>query len=70
MTQMNLRGSLQIAARHRQSVETEALPGTGLDSTALWSNSTSEARASAPATKKARFNKVVSIPRGSLQNSE
>jgi malate synthase len=37
MTQMNPRGGLQVAANLDQFVETEALPGTGLDSAAFWS---------------------------------
>ncbi|MFL9864845.1 malate synthase G [Paraburkholderia fungorum] len=37
MTQMNTRGGLQVAANLDQFVETEALPGTGLDSAAFWS---------------------------------
>jgi malate synthase len=37
MTQMNPRGGLQVAASLDQFVETEALPGTGLDSAAFWS---------------------------------
>jgi malate synthase len=37
MTQMNSRGALQVAATLDQFVETEALPGTGLDSAAFWS---------------------------------
>jgi malate synthase len=34
---MNSRGGLQVAANLDQFVETEALPGTGLDSAAFWS---------------------------------
>ncbi|OWJ60063.1 malate synthase G [Paraburkholderia caledonica] len=37
MTQMNPRGGLQVAANLDQFVETEALPGTGIDSAAFWS---------------------------------
>ncbi|HEX7936247.1 MAG TPA: malate synthase G [Paraburkholderia sp.] len=37
MTQMNTRGGLQVAANLDQFVETEALPGTGIDSAAFWS---------------------------------
>ncbi|MFM0165438.1 malate synthase G [Paraburkholderia sediminicola] len=37
MTQMNQRGGLQVAANLDQFVETEALPGTGIDSAAFWS---------------------------------
>ncbi|MFM0557187.1 malate synthase G [Paraburkholderia sediminicola] len=37
MTQMNPRGGLQVAASLDQFVETEALPGTGIDSAAFWS---------------------------------
>jgi malate synthase len=37
MTQMNPRGALQVAANLDQFVETEALPGTGIDSAAFWS---------------------------------
>jgi malate synthase len=37
MTQMNPRGGLQVAANLDQFVETEALPGTGIDSAASWS---------------------------------
>jgi len=37
MTQMNPRGGLQVAANLDQFVETEALPGTGIDSVAFWS---------------------------------
>ncbi|MFM0505224.1 malate synthase G [Paraburkholderia caffeinilytica] len=37
MNQMNPRGGLQVAANLDQFVETEALPGTGLDSAAFWS---------------------------------
>ena len=37
MTQMNMRGGLQVAANLDQFVETEALPGTGIDSAAFWS---------------------------------
>ncbi|MFP3564634.1 malate synthase G [Paraburkholderia sp. SIMBA_030] len=37
MTQMNSRGGLQVAANLDQFVETEALPGTGIDSAAFWS---------------------------------
>ncbi|MFM0593532.1 malate synthase G [Paraburkholderia dilworthii] len=37
MTQMNPRGGLQVAANLDQFVETEALPGTGIDSPAFWS---------------------------------
>ncbi|PQV50759.1 malate synthase G [Paraburkholderia sp. BL21I4N1] len=37
MTQMNPRGELQVAANLDQFVETEALPGTGIDSAAFWS---------------------------------
>ena len=36
MTQMNPRGGLQVAANLEQFVETEALPGTGIDSAAFW----------------------------------
>ncbi|MCX4172525.1 MULTISPECIES: malate synthase G [Paraburkholderia] len=38
MTQMNTRGGLQVAANLDQFVETEALPGTGIDSAAFWSS--------------------------------
>jgi malate synthase len=34
---MNTRGGLQVAANLDQFVETEALPGTGIDSAAFWS---------------------------------
>ncbi|MBC8720334.1 malate synthase G [Paraburkholderia sp. 31.1] len=37
MTQMNPRGGLQVAANLDQFVESEALPGTGIDSAAFWS---------------------------------
>ncbi|ANB72788.1 malate synthase G [Paraburkholderia phytofirmans] len=37
MTQMNPRGGLQVAANLDQFVETEALPGTSIDSAAFWS---------------------------------
>jgi malate synthase len=37
MTQMNPRGGLKVAANLDQFVETEALPGTGIDSAAFWS---------------------------------
>ena len=37
MTQMNPRGGLQVAVTLEQFVETEALPGTGIDSAAFWS---------------------------------
>jgi len=37
MTQMNPRGGLQVAVNLEQFVETEALPGTGIDSAAFWS---------------------------------
>ncbi|MFM0293044.1 malate synthase G [Paraburkholderia sp. RL17-380-BIE-A] len=37
MTQMNPRGGLQVAANLDQFVETEALPGTGIDSAEFWS---------------------------------
>ncbi|NPT55276.1 malate synthase G [Paraburkholderia elongata] len=37
MTQMNPRGGLQVAANLDQFVETEALPGTGIESAAFWS---------------------------------
>ncbi|NML31229.1 malate synthase G [Paraburkholderia antibiotica] len=37
MTQMNPRGGLQVAANLDQFVETEALPGSGIDSAAFWS---------------------------------
>ncbi|SDQ56220.1 malate synthase [Paraburkholderia fungorum] len=37
MTQMKPRGALQVAANLDQFVETEALPGTGIDSAAFWS---------------------------------
>ncbi|SMG21761.1 malate synthase G [Paraburkholderia susongensis] len=37
MTQMNPRGGLQVAANLDHFVETEALPGTGIDSAAFWS---------------------------------
>jgi malate synthase len=37
MTQMNPRGALQVATNLDQFVETEALPGTGIDSAAFWS---------------------------------
>jgi malate synthase len=37
MTQMNPRGGLQVAANLDQFVETEALPGTGIDSATFWS---------------------------------
>ncbi|WP_027211272.1 malate synthase G [Burkholderia sp. WSM2232] len=37
MTQMNPRGELQVAVNLEQFVETEALPGTGIDSAAFWS---------------------------------
>src|ERR1700758_1157687 len=37
MTQMNTRGGLQVAANLDRFVETEALPGTGIDSAAFWS---------------------------------
>ncbi|MGF6993498.1 malate synthase G [Paraburkholderia sp. GAS32] len=38
MTQMKTRGGLQVAANLDQFVETEALPGTGIDSAAFWSS--------------------------------
>lgn len=37
MNQMNPRGGLQVAANLDQFVETEALPGTGIDSAEFWS---------------------------------
>jgi len=37
MTQMNPRGGLQVAANLDRFVETEALPGTGIDSAEFWS---------------------------------
>ncbi|MCC8391457.1 malate synthase G [Paraburkholderia sp. MMS20-SJTR3] len=37
MTQMNPRGALLVAANLDQFVETEALPGSGIDSAAFWS---------------------------------